>query len=282
MLLIYKLAFSEDYKSTAKQIIGEYIVGGIKSNTPDFIKSLDVEYVYSDDYDSTYSVNAVSSIFENDLNALFNQTSLYNHDGNTTLNTGLGYRNLLNDKKIILGINVFYDREIKVTHQRFGIGFELLSSIFDLRSNYYEAFSDTKLVELNDKEKALDGWDFRGDYHLPSTIVNDYSVSVFASYYDWTESGGDFSLDGYKIGVTGKPYKNIYVEAAIDDDGTSNKDFYILLNYSFKFNDIENVTKSSSDAFELESVEHRMYEKVLRENKIIKVVKGAIKVKRGN
>ena len=72
------------------------------------------------------------------------------------------------------------------------------------------------------------------------------------------------------------------MEAAIDDDGTSDKDFYVLLNYSFKFNDIENTTKSNSNAFELETVENRMYEKVIRENRVIKVVKGAVKVKRGN
>ena len=281
-LFFCNIAFTNDYISTAKQILGEYIVGGIKNSTPDFIKSLDIEYIHSDDYDSTFSLNAVSSLSEGDTDAFFNQTSIYQHDGNTTFNTGFGYRNLFNDKKIIFGINAFYDREIKVTHQRVGLGIELLSSVFDLRSNYYEAFSKTKLVESNNTEKALDGWDLRGDYHLPSSIVNDYSVTVFASYYDWTESGGDFSSDGYKVGFTGKPYKNLFVEAAIDDDGTSDKDFYVLLNYSFKFNNIENTTKSNSNDFELETVENRMYEKVIRENRVIKVVKGAVKVRRGN
>ena len=59
---------------------------------------------------------------EGDTDAFFNQTSIYQHDGNTTFNTGFGYRNLFNDKKIIFGINAFYDREIKVTHQRVGLG----------------------------------------------------------------------------------------------------------------------------------------------------------------
>ena len=156
-----------------------------------------------------------------------------------------------------------------------------MSSVFDLRSNYYEAFSKTKLVESDNTEKALDGWDLRGDYYLPSTIVDDYTVSLFASYYDWSESGGDFSSDGYKMGFTGRPYINLYVEAAIDDDGTSNKDYYVLLNYSLKLYDFNDKPAENSSNFNFESVEHRMYEKVLRENRIIKVVKGAIKVKRG-
>ena len=97
------IAFTNDYISTAKQILGEYIVGGIKNSTPDFIKSLDIEYIHSDDYDSTFSLNAVSSLSEGDTDAFFNQTSIYQHDGNTTFNTGFGYRNLFNEKKTIIG-----------------------------------------------------------------------------------------------------------------------------------------------------------------------------------
>ena len=272
----------EDISSTAKQILGDYIVGGIKDYTPDFIKYIDMEYIFSDNYSSTYSLSTLSSIYESKSDLFFNQTSLFSHDNNTTVNTGFGYRNLLNNDKVIIGINAFYDRELKVTHQRVGLGLELLTSVFDLRSNYYEAFSDTKLVENDNTEKALDGWDIRGDYHLPSIIVDDYDVTLFTSYYDWSESGGDFSSDGYKIGVTAKLYKNLYVETAIDDDGSTNKDFYLLLNYSFKFEDSSNGVNRSNKFFELESVKHRMYEKVIRENRIIKVVKGAIKVKRGN
>ena len=33
----------EDISSTAKQILGDYIVGGIKDYTPDFIKYIDME-----------------------------------------------------------------------------------------------------------------------------------------------------------------------------------------------------------------------------------------------
>jgi adhesin/invasin len=271
----------ENISSTAKQILGDYVIGGIKDSTPDFIKYIDMEYIFSDDYSSTYSLSTLSSIYETESDLFFNQTSLYSHDNNTTANIGFGYRNLLNDDKVIIGINAFYDRELKVTHQRAGLGIELLTSVFDLRSNYYQAFSDMKLVEDDNTEKALDGWDIRADYHLPSIIVDEYSVTLFTSYYDWSESGGDFSSDGYKIGTTAKLYKNLYVETALDDNGVT-KDFYVLLNYSFKFEDSSDEVNRSNNFFELENVKHRMYEKVIRENKIIKVVKGAIKVKRGN
>lgn len=273
---------AEDIETSTKKILGEYIVGTIDKFTPNFMKYVDMEYMFSADSPDTFSLTTLSSIYEEEQSVFFNQTSLFRHDDNTTLNIGLGYRNLFSDDKMIFGANIFYDREIQVTHQRIGLGIEFLTSVFDIRSNYYEAFSDTKLVTNNDREKALDGYDVRIDYHLPSSIVEGYRVTFFTLLYDWSESGGDFELDGYKVGFSSKVYRNLYVETGIDDDGTNDKDFYLVLNYAFKFNDNGFDIVEAEEAFQFASVRHRMFEKVLRENRIIKVVKGAVKVKRGN
>jgi len=273
-----------DNIDSAKQILGDYIVGSIDEHTPDFIKYFDMEYTFSADSADTFSITSLSSIYEENQGmqgVMFNQTSLFRSNNNTTINLGFGYRSLINDDKMIVGVNTFYDRELEATHQRFGLGIEFLTSVFDLRSNYYEAFSDTKLVANNDTEKALDGMDVRLDYHLPSNMVGGYSITAFIAYYDWNESGGDFSSDGYKIGFTGKIYRNLYIETGIDDD-SDDQDFYLVFNYAFKFNDNGSNFMQNKEAFGFESVRHRMFEKVLRENRIIKVVKGAVKVKRGN
>ena len=283
ILIIYSnLVIAQDLVGTSKQILGNYIVGAVSSSTPDFVKYFDAEYKHSVDGPDDISITALSAISESSSSSFFNQTSIIRHDDNTTLNIGFGYRSLLNDDKIIIGFNSFYDREINVTHQRYGIGIELLTSIFDLRSNLYEAFSDTKLVENDETEKALDGWDVRLDYYLPRNMVGDYSVTAFVEFYDWSESGGNFSVDGYKIGFTSRLYRNLYVESGIDDDGTNDQDFYLILNYALKFNDKELYAMESQEILTFESVRHRMYEKVLRENRIVKVIKGAVKVKRGN
>ncbi len=281
-LLTSNISFAQDVVGASKQILGNYLVGTLKNNTPDFIKYLDMEYTYSADNPDNFSLSSLSAITETDTDLFFNQTSIMRHDDNTTVNLGFGYRSLLNADKMIFGINAFYDREINVTHQRYGVGIELLTSIFDLRSNYYEAFTDTKLVENNETEKALDGWDMRFDYHMPIAIVGNNSVTAFVAYYEWAESSGDFEVDGYKVGFTSKLYKNLYVETGIDDDGTSDKDFYFLVSYALKIGDDKLISQNDHGAYEFASVKHRMYEKVLRENRIIKVVKGAVKVKRGN
>jgi len=284
VFLLQGSVYANDIINSSKQTLGNYIVGAISDNTPDFIKYFDMEYTFSADSEDTFSITTLSSIFDDDEGLMFNQTSVYRSNNNTTVNMGFGYRSLLNDDKMILGANVFYDRELEATHQRYGVGVELLTSIFDLRSNLYEAFSDRKLVANNDTEKALDGWDVRLDYHLPSSMVDGYDVTFFTSYYDWSESGGTYSVDGYKIGFSSKLYKNLYIEAGLDDDDTDDKDFFVVMNYAFKFFDKENTVNEIGNrgGFEFESVKHRFYEKVLRENRIIKVVKGAVKVKRGN
>jgi len=281
-ILYSGVGLTQDLIGTSKQILGNYIVGAIKSSTPDFIKYFDAEYKFSADNPDNISLTALSAISESSTSSLFNQTTIVRHDDNTTVNIGLGYRSLLNNDKAILGLNAFYDREINVTHQRYGIGLEFLTSIFDLRSNYYEAFSDTKLVENNETEKALDGWDVRLDYYIPRNMVGNYSLTAFVEFYDWSESGGDFQVDGYKIGFTSRLYRNFYIETGIDDDGTDDQDFYLVVNYTFKFGDEEFNIVDNQEALRFESVRHRMYEKVLRENRIVKVVKGAVKVKRGN
>jgi len=282
LFIVSNFAIANDLVGTSKQILGNYIVGAMHEHTPEFIKYFDAEYTFSSDSPDTFSLTTLSSIYEEEQSVIFNQTSLFRHDDNTTLNIGLGYRNLFSDDKMIFGANIFYDREIQVTHQRLGLGIELLTSVFDLRTNYYESFSDIKLVTNNDREKALDGYDVRIDYHLPSSLVEGYSVTFFTLLYDWSESGGDFELDGYKVGFSSKVYRNLYVETGIDDDGTNDKDFYLVFNYAFKFNDNGSDIVENKEAFQFESVRHRMFEKVLRENRIIKVVKGAVKVKRGN
>ena len=75
---------------------------------------------------------------------------------------------LLNDNKVIIGANTFYDHQFDESHKRLGLGVEAITSIFDLRGNYYNAMSGRRTnKEGSYTERALDGWDLRTDYHLP-------------------------------------------------------------------------------------------------------------------
>jgi len=266
----------------ANNVLGEYIVGPLNNFGSRYLKNLDLELEISDNYKLVSSITAISSLYDSNKEVIFNQTTFTRYNGNSTVNTGFGYRSLFFDDKMIFGINSFYDREVSVSHQRFGIGIELLTTVYDLRGNYYEAFSDTKLVENNDREKALDGWDIRADYHFPNFITGNYDITAFGSYYEWDESGGDFNIEGIKFGLIAKPFRNLFIEAGFDDDGQDDTNFYLLFTYGLIFGDVKPLSNNSTGFLELQNVKHRMYDKVIRENQIVKVVKGAVKVSRGN
>ena len=273
-------AITENLDDTANDILGKYIVGTLGNFGGDYLKHLDIEFNVSDKKKMVSSINAITSFYDDKDSVFFNQTTFSRHNGDSTVNTGFAYRSLFSNNTMIMGVNAFYDRELALTHQRIGLGVEFLSSVFDFRSNYYEAFSDTKLNSSSEQEKALDGWDLRGDYHLPYTGSHD--LTAFLSYYDWSESGGDHNLDGYKVGVTARFYKNLFLEAGVDDNGDLSNS-YLIFSYALIFGD-EGVKKSKnvSGFMNFQNVNNRMYDKVIRHNRIVKVVKGAVKVSRGN
>ena len=70
----------------------------------------------------------------------------------------LATRKLLNNNTIILGANTFYDHQFNNSHKRAGAGVEAVSSVFDVRGNYYNAISGSKTT-TDGSERALDGWD---------------------------------------------------------------------------------------------------------------------------
>ena len=53
-------------------------------------------------------------------------------DDDDTLNLGLGQRWILNDGKVIAGLNLFYDNEWDAGHERMSVGGEILSETLGL------------------------------------------------------------------------------------------------------------------------------------------------------
>ena len=88
----------------------------------------------------------------------FFQGSIIALDDTDTLNLGLGQRWILNDGKVIAGLNFFYDNEWDAGHERMSVGGEILTSVGDFRVNSYTALSDTETVN-GANETALDGMD---------------------------------------------------------------------------------------------------------------------------
>ena len=216
----------------------------------------------------TFSIMSVNEIMKIDNGTIFNQTSINTHDGDETINIGFGKRKLLNNNTLIFGVNAFYDHQLTESHERVGLGAEAITSIFDVRGNYYNAISQRRKNSEGTTEIAMDGWDLRGDYHLP--IEQDINLFFSAFEFENPESISSYKEKGNKYGATAK-LGNIHLEGGYMDDNQDNDAWFGNINYVLNFGDA-NENTSSSNAKSFKDVSDQLYQPVKREDKI-RVVK---------
>ena len=246
------------------------------------MKYLDFDIQVQEKLKPSFSIMSVTELFKIDSGTVFNQTSLNTHDGDGTINIGLGARKLLNDNKILIGSNLFYDQQFDEGHKRTGVGIEAISSVFDIRGNYYNAISGSKTTSEG-SERALDGWDTQLDYHLPG----EKDVNIFANLFRFENSatGSTYEEKGTKIGANAS-FGNFIIEGGYLDDNKKNDVFFGSIKFVVKLG------KFDSDSYKLQQerkkrnyleytdVSDKLYQPVKRENKIrvVKISKSGVQV----
>jgi len=280
-LLVATNVGSQDLKATATDKISAFKDGKINAlsnkiseNISSFAKDhfenmkyLDFNINTQDYLKPTFSIMSVNEIMKIDSGTIFNQTSINTHDGDETINIGFGTRKLLNNNTLIVGANAFYDHQLTESHERVGAGAEALSSMFDVRGNYYNALSARRTNSGGTIERAMDGWDIRGDYHLP--IEQDINLFFSAFEFENPEDVSSYKEKGNKYGADAK-LGNFSIEAGYMDDNQANDAWFGNVKYVVNFGSDESNSSSSSKSFE--DVSDRLYQPVKRENKI-RVVK---------
>jgi adhesin/invasin len=233
------------------------------------MKYLDFDINAQDYLKPTFSIMSVSEISKIDAGTIFNQTSINTHDGDETINIGFGIRKLLNDNTLLLGASTFYDHQLTESHQRAGVGAEAITSIFDVRGNYYNALSARRTNSEGTIERALDGWDLRGDYHLP--IEHDVNLFVSAFEFENPETISAYKETGNKLGMDAK-LGNFVLEGGYMDDNQANDAYFGSIKYVVNFGADNQSTNTPKDGKTLTDVSDKLYQPVKRENKI-RVVK---------
>ena len=280
-LLVATNVGSQDLKATATDKISAFKDGKINAlsnkiseNISSFAKDhfenmkyLDFNINTQDYLKPTFSIMSVNEIMKIDSGTIFNQTSINTHDGDETINIGFGTRKLLNNNTLIVGANAFYDHQLTESHERVGAGAEALSSMFDVRGNYYNALSARRTNSGGTIERAMDGWDLRGDYHLP--IEQDINLFFSAFEFENPEDISSYKEKGNKYGADAK-LGNFSIEAGYMDDNQDNDAWFGNVKYVVNFGSDESNSSSSSKSFE--DVSDQLYQPVKRENKI-RVVK---------
>ncbi|MDC0216070.1 inverse autotransporter beta domain-containing protein [Candidatus Pelagibacter sp.] len=249
-------------------------ISNFAKNNFENMKYLDFDIQIQEKLKPSFSIMSVTELLKIDSGTVFNQTSLNTHDNDETVNIGFGYRKLLNDNKILIGSNIFYDHQFDLDHKRTGAGLEAISSIFDLRGNYYNALSGSKTTS-DGSERALDGWDTQLDYHLPG----EKDVNIFANLFEFEnpDSASTYEEKGTKFGANAS-LGNFTIEGGYLDDNQNNDAFFGSIKFVVKLGD--NGDKKKQNFLEFTDVSDNLYQPVKRENKIrvVKISKSGVKV----
>ena len=146
------------------------------------LKYLDFSLNVQEGFDPSIQIESVSKLIEFDDGALFNQLNLISQDSKTTINLGVGKRKLYDSDTYMLGTNFFIDYQFDESHLRSGLGFEAISNSLDFIANYYNAISGFKTTG-DGREKALDGYDLKLNYHLSNQSNTDFFVQLFEHFF---------------------------------------------------------------------------------------------------
>ncbi len=243
----------------------------------DRIKYLDFSMNFQENYKPTIEIQSVNKLEHSENESLFNQTNLLSHDGDTTINFGLGKRKLFKNEKLLLGSNIFLDYQFDESHLRNGLGVEAISNKLDLRANYYNAISGFKQTD-NGTEKALDGYDIQLDLHFKDTV--DSKTDLFIQTFEWKNPNSTFKEKGEKAGIISQ-IGNLALEVGYLNDNKNNDGFFGSVKLVIPLGDInDNKDKKYSSTGKSINLREKLFLPVKRENKI-KVVKLSSGVKVG-
>ena len=207
-------------------------------------------------------------LIDNDDGLTFFQGSFFTHDGDReTLNLGYGKRFFNSDKSFLYGLNTFYDHEIDYDHQRGSVGGEIKSSILELNTNHYFAISNERTGKNSIKEEVADGYDLELGAHIPYIP----SAKIFAKIFEYEIPGGsDFEGMEYSTKIE-IPNSGVNIEVGFKDYGNISYDDQWFVNFTFNSSRKNNRTNFiSEEAFERVSMDEKKYDKVRRENLIVK------------
>ena len=224
----------------------------------------------------SYEITTLLPLYEASGRNTFVQGHLSTQAEIEMINIGLVQRHALYENKLIAGYNFFYDRDLDNSHERFGIGADLLSSLGDVHLNYYDAVTDFVVVNGR-REYTLDGFDVQIAFPLPYLPTS----KLYAEVFSWNGINSSRDLEGETYSIKSLfPYGMSLEFGKTSYDQISRDEEFVTLSvnlYKFKQNKnfiSEELSKMYSsvpyDLLSFSDVGDRKYEKVRREYKIKK------------
>ena len=260
-------------KAEATSSVNAGAVGIAKSYLEKYFPTVELQ-LNMFDYNKTQSgILIVAPLSDPDdvKNTLFTQDSVYHQNNRTTVNLGLGYRRLEMDNKLMLGVNAFYDHELPYNNARTSIGLEARSTVGEINFNQYWGASGWRDGANGLQERALGGSDLEAGVPLP--YMN--WAKLYVRGFIWYGVDGVNDLKGNDVSLRAQVpvLQGLTFEAGrrTFTDSTPSENF---LKLSYNVMDLLKAKSSelwiSESAYSIASMEEHRYDKVRRENIIVK------------
>ena len=261
------------FKNNLAQSAKDYVTSRIEQSLSERFRNVEIDITDLDGDDTRFSIFTVQPLYDNSQagRATFFQGGIIATDDDDTINLGLGQRWILNDGKVIAGLNLFYDNEWDAGHERVSVGGEVLTSVGDFRVNSYSALSDTETVN-GAEETALDGMDMELAVPLPYLP----NTRVHAKSFKWDGENGGNDLEGDTISLRTALPMGFEFEAgstSYENNAANDADFVSISFNVARFHQQKYVQQpqlTSNKAYELIDITGRRFEKVRRSNQIVK------------
>ncbi|MDB2428238.1 inverse autotransporter beta domain-containing protein, partial [Candidatus Pelagibacter bacterium] len=206
-----------------------------------------------------------------------NNKSSGNINEEITINIGLGTRQLINDNKMLVGLNAFYDIDAFATHERLSYGFEAKSAVLEFTANKYEGINSS-----GSEEFVLSGH----DYKLSSQIPYLHWAKISATGYVWDGQDGKSDIEGSKYGTEMQLTKTFSLDVKYDDKDAEGLEDEYETNLTFNWPPKEGATALdgiSSTAWNSDKdMSKELLDKVDRNNKIVVQYNGTATISRAN
>lgn len=148
-------------------------------------------------------------------------------DGESVVsNIGSGYRWLTAEDNLALGLNGFYDQELRSSTERFSIGGEVFSENASLRANLYNAVggpADTS------GRLALDGFDLQ--LEAPNPLLRNTRLSL--KTYQWHPATHIGAVQGWSAALKTNPNHKLNMELGASRRTRDETALFVNLTYHF-------------------------------------------------
>lgn len=211
-------------------------------------------------------------------------------------NIGIGSRFLLQDGKVIFGVNAFYDimqSKEENNYNQFGFGLELLSRWGDFRANYYHPFSttchhmtaydryrfgSTGILLYKGREEALEGFDAELGFLIP--VISNYMETRLAGGIYWYYPEEMESFAGLKGRLEIRPVNMLNLTYEVKHDDVRGTDQfwggYLEIPFSLEAlaagkNPFIDIKESLALGRGARSLSGRMTDKIVRDRNIVTI-----------